>query len=95
MTQDEARHCLRQRPGLLIEEFDDELVVCDPDREEVILLNPMAAAIWELCDGSRTAGEIVEDILACLSADRGEVLADVQRLLGEMERRGFLVAGVG
>ncbi len=92
MAGGETRRCFRQRPGLLVEEFEDELVVCDPEQEEVVVLNPMAAAIWELCDGTRTVEEIAEEVVAALPADRGQVLSDVESFIGDMTRRGFVVS---
>lgn len=92
----EKRCCFGQRPGLLTEGFEDELVVCDPEREEVVVLNPMAAAIWDLCDGTRTAEEIADEVVAALSVERGRVLSDVEAFLNDMTRRGFIVpVGVG
>jgi hypothetical protein len=47
-----------RRDGLEIDEAEDGLVVFDPDEDVVHHLNPSAAVIFDLCDGSRDLDEI-------------------------------------
>jgi hypothetical protein len=49
-----------RREGLEIEEADDGLVVFDPRDDMVHHLNPTAAIIFDLCDGSRDSEEIAQ-----------------------------------
>jgi Coenzyme PQQ synthesis protein D (PqqD) len=48
----------RKVEGLEVNEADDGLVVCDPQQDMVHHLNPSAALIFDLCDGSRDADMI-------------------------------------
>jgi hypothetical protein len=45
--------------GLEIDEAEDGLIVFDPREDMVHHLNPSAAIIFDLCDGSRDLDEIV------------------------------------
>jgi hypothetical protein len=48
----------RKTTQLEVNEADDGLVVYDPTRDMVHHLNPSAAMIFELCDGTRDADAI-------------------------------------
>jgi hypothetical protein len=48
----------RKVESLEVNEADDGLVVYDPERDHVHHLNPSAAVIFDLCDGSRSVEEI-------------------------------------
>ncbi len=39
---------------------EGEIVVRRSDGSEALILNALGAAVWELCDGSHTASQIVE-----------------------------------
>ncbi len=89
----------RRSPEVLAEDFDDELVLCEPVREQVVLLNEVGAAVWELCDGSVTVGEIAALLAGHTGADRERVAADVRAFVEDLVSRGFLTleeaAGAG
>ena len=61
--------------------------------EGVVVLNPTAAAVLELCDGERS----IEEIVGTLSARyRGTDLRDdVQGLVDGMTERGLVVDAAG
>ncbi len=48
--------------GLVIEEYEDELLVYDLDRDKAHCLNETAAMIWHSCDGKRSVPEIAARI---------------------------------
>jgi hypothetical protein len=48
----------RKAAGLEVNEADDGLVVYDPVHDMVHHLNPTAATIFDLCDGTRDADAI-------------------------------------
>lgn len=50
---------------LIVERLDDEVLVYDLLTEKYHALNETSAALWELCDGSRT----VEDLATFVGAD--------------------------
>jgi hypothetical protein len=48
----------RARVDCLSREFDDEVLIYDPQRHEGHCLNSTAAAVWRLCDGSSSPSQI-------------------------------------
>jgi PqqA peptide cyclase len=70
---------------------DGTPVLLSPERG--LRLSETAAAILDLCDGSRTTEGIVDALVARYSgADRGQVEKDVNNLLADMRRRVLLDA---
>ena len=55
---------LHKFPGVVVEEMGEEILLYRPTTHKAIHLNGTAAAIWKLCDGTRT----VKDLVACLEA---------------------------
>jgi hypothetical protein len=50
----------------------------------VYTLSPVAARIWSLLDGVRTADEVVDAIVAEYDADRDTVMADLAELVSDL-----------
>jgi hypothetical protein len=63
---------------------DGAAVIVLADTGEVTLLNPVGTRVWELCDGSRTAGEIVEMITTEFEVAPEQALQDVENFLEEL-----------
>ena len=53
-------------------------------------LNPVAWEIWRLCDGSHSAGDIVEEITQIFEVSGDQASEDVLEVLGDMESRGLI-----
>ena len=72
---------------LQYDDVRDEHVLLIP--EGVVRLNPTAAEVLELCDGSRS----LDDIAGALSARYGnaDVRSDVHELLDAMAEKGLLI----
>jgi hypothetical protein len=58
---------LARQADLHVEEVGDDLVVYDHRTQAAHALNPVAAAVWEQCDGTRSPAEIAAEL--SLSAD--------------------------
>src|SRR3954463_5551494 len=71
-----------RREGLIVESFDDELLLYDSDNARAHSLNRVAAAVWELSDGVRDAKE--------LANAAGVTEDDVWRALSQLEERNLL-----
>ncbi|GIU91959.1 MAG: hypothetical protein KatS3mg011_0865 [Acidimicrobiia bacterium] len=80
----------RPRPHILEEEVDDDLVLYDPSRESVTVLNTTAADIWRLCDGSLTLDEVVERLAAAYGTSAEQIRGDVARTVGRLVEEGLL-----
>jgi pyrroloquinoline quinone biosynthesis protein D len=52
--------------------------------ERVVRADPVAVAVLERCDGSRTLGEIVDDLCVVYKGERSRIDADVRALIADM-----------
>ncbi len=73
----------RQLAGLEVRAVGDEVLVHDPANGKVHVLNATAGKILDLCDGTRSPGEIAGAVAAETGADSQTVSRDVERVLGE------------
>ena len=75
--------------------IEEEVVILDRANGTVHRLNATAAAIWNLCDGQRSAPVIAEQISATYELDPGDALREVSRTIADFERLGLLDAAPG
>ena len=84
----------RARPKLshrlIFRQVEEDFVAYDPMTDRTALLNSSAAAILDLCDGSRSPGEIVDEVAAAFSVDRESIAPEVDRILGFLAVHGLL-----
>lgn len=76
--------------GLNVEEVGDELLVYDLQRHRAHSLNVGAAAVWRLCDGSRSVDDINVAAAEILGVEPD--LTMVERALSQFEHAGLLEA---
>jgi hypothetical protein len=78
-----------RREGLIVESLGDELLVYDGERNRAHSLNGVAAAVWEACDGKRSACGLAE----AASEKLGESVSEeaVWRALAQLDERRLLV----
>jgi hypothetical protein len=69
--------------NLEVRKVGDEVLVHDPAHGKVHVLNATAGAILDLCDGSRSPGQIADSIAAATGADVAIVSRDVEDILRE------------
>ena len=79
-------------PEVWTEELDGELIVYDERRSRAYVLNPTAALVWELCDGSGDAGSVARTLAQGYGRPYEETVADVQRFVREMDEAGLLLS---
>ena len=82
-----------QQSDLVFHEIEGEFVVYNPTADCSALLNPTAAMVLELCDGSHTPNEIAAKISQSLSVAQDRVLPDVEAALRKLIENEFLKAG--
>ena len=85
----DARPWLAQGVRLVRSEAQGGFVLLAPER--VFKLNPVAAAILQRCDGSKTLAQIVDDLAASYDAENERVLADTVGLLGGLIEKRLVV----
>ena len=78
--------------NLEIEIIDGEVLLYHPQQTRAVYLNPTAAVVWGLCDGSRTIREILRTIDESYPNDSGPDLTnDVLVTLNQLQESGILV----
>jgi hypothetical protein len=66
------------------------LVLLDPTGAEMIVLNPVAAVIYQLMDGARDVEAIARIVADTLSAPVDRVTRDVETFVADMMARGLV-----
>ena len=64
--------------------MDGECLLYSHDRMTMVHLNDSAAAIWRLCDGKRTVGEITEALAESFPDVASSIGADVPELIEQL-----------
>lgn len=70
--------------------MDGEMVLLHPSRNLIIHGNQTSALIWQLCDGARAVGEIVELLSAAYPEAREDIQADVPAAIQALISQGAL-----
>ena len=82
---------LKRFPGVVIEEMDEELLLYRPTTHQAIHLNSTAAAIWKLCDGTRTTKDLIDCFLAAYPDSKSSISHEVQQTIDQLLRDGALI----
>lgn len=78
------QHLPTRRPEVLLRESGTETLLFVWGEEETHVLNPTARAIWDLCDGTTTLGELADAICLVFAVPREHALADVTAVLDQL-----------
>ena len=79
-----------QNPDVAWRMVDDECIIVDPQGSQATVLNPVGSRIWELVDGKRNVGSIVEQILAEYAVDADRADADALGFVDELKKRNLI-----
>jgi hypothetical protein len=84
----------KRRSDLTFSEIEHtgESILVDAGGERAVVLNPLAAVVWLLCDGHRDVGGICDEIVDHFgdAVKRQSVAEDIRSLLTDFEREGLL-----
>jgi len=80
----------RRKEGFHAEQMGDEVVLYHPKGSQIFQLNPPAFAIWQLCDGQRTAAGIIELLQQLYPEAAEEIARDVPETLQEWSAAGCI-----
>jgi hypothetical protein len=84
-------HHMPQRQGTPAPHASDgSLSVTAPTGTQIVL-NPTAAALWELLDGATTVDELVQAATSLFSGSPDEIRRDIVAALDELGRQELLV----
>jgi hypothetical protein len=70
--------------------IEDETLLLKLDTGQVSLLNKVGGQVWELIDGSRNVGDIVQTLGQTYGVDQQEVQTDVEAFIAALLTRDML-----
>lgn len=77
-------------PAFALTEFEGDLLLHSPSKEDVMVISESGAIIWQLCDGNRTQPQIVQ-LLKDSYPEIGDAIAsDVDDFINEINEWGGL-----
>lgn len=76
--------------GELTGRTEDGFWLIDTENGETRLLNDSARAIWELCDGTTSIGEMAVAVAELTGMETGDAVEDVARALDQLLDLGLL-----
>ena len=70
-----------QNPLFSSEVSDHEIILYSIHSNRFLHLNPTAALVWELCDGTRSAAELIASLQEVFPQNKDELSCDVENTL--------------
>ena len=77
-------------PGFQTQTLDGEVVLLNPASNVILHINQTGALIWQLCNGLRSVAEIVIILSEAYPESRGQIEADVPKIIYELAAQGAL-----
>lgn len=78
------------KSNIIAREIEDEMILYNPEEDQVHLLNTTAAAVYDLCDGSNTVKDIIGILRANMPFLAIDIEKDVLQLLSSLSEKGIL-----
>jgi pyrroloquinoline quinone biosynthesis protein D len=82
---------LKQSFGYFIEEMEGECLLYRIGAHKAIHLNESASLIWKLCDGTRSADDIITFLQQEYPDAQADVAEDVHQTIAQLVREGALL----
>ena len=79
-----------RKPGYHLEMMDGELLMFNPEETQILYCNQTAALIWQLCDGQRTADEIIEMLAAAFPEAEQRIRLEAPATLEKFRQHGVI-----
>ncbi len=80
----------RRKSDYRLEQLDDEMVLYHPEETKILYFNQTASLIWQLCDGERTASEMIRLLSDAYPESAAAIAGDVQTTLEQFEKWGCI-----
>ena len=74
-------------PGIAARKIGAETVVVSPESGKVFVLNQTGGLIWELCDGTRSLGELARPLADQFGVSLEQARSDVKELVDALAQR--------
>lgn len=72
-----SKEIYRQAEDCLIEEMGEDVLLYQPSTAKAIQLNESSRIVWQLCDGERSVGEIIDQICRVYPDQAAQIAEDV------------------
>ena len=79
-----------QNPDVAWRMVDEECIIIVPETSQATVLNPVGARIWELADGSRAMGQILEQLVNDYDVEPQVAEDDAREFLEHLVKRGLV-----
>ena len=79
-----------RRSDILLADEDTGSLLIDTELGTTHRLNPAARAVWELCDGATTLGELVDAICQVFAVPHEVARRDVATTLEQLQHAGLV-----
>ena len=86
---------LRRVSGAVEAEVDGDRILLSPKDFSYFGLQGTGAPVWDLIDGERSVGQIIEELEAQYEADAGVIRADTLEYLDALVASGLVEAAAG
>jgi hypothetical protein len=80
------------RPKVIFEIFDDEVVLINMDNGNYYSINGVAASIWRCIESGEDRDRIIETISIEYEGSRGDIENGVVRFLAQLQQEGLILA---
>ena len=79
-----------RNPNIIGRMTDDEAVLVMPQKGQVKVINEVGAVVWEMIDGKREVGQIVDEVCSQFDVDRVAAEADTLNFISELIKREII-----
>lgn len=79
-----------RHPRITSRMFEGEVVIVDPEKNIVRMLNHVGSRVWELADGTRTTKEIVATLVEEFDVKQKEAEDSVKGFIEDLAAKGLL-----
>lgn len=79
-----------QNPHFSSEVSDHEIILYSVQGNRFLHLNPTAALVWEMCDGTRSAAELIASLKDIFPDNSDALAADVEETLQALVDNGCI-----
>jgi hypothetical protein len=80
----------QQNKNCLLEDMDGELLLYNPSSAVTLHLNGPSAIVWQLCDGERSAAQIIELVQQNYPEQAAQIAADVTSVIDDLSEQKAL-----
>jgi len=82
----------RVKDGVTVQGLGDEVMLYDPEKDNIHVLNNTACSIWNLCDGQHTIDEILTNMKKEFpDVPQSELKEDIENTVEELKKKQLLV----